>query len=230
MRRQTLSRCLALSLLAAFLTPPATPAQTQERKAAPPEAHDVKGGCPSPVVNLTIAAGTTPNVYKPDFPQVLFNGQTAGLNDLIANRPFLHTFEWKKDDRCCRITQARLTVKMKSNDHGTPGGPNAANDGIYIVHNQLVVAPFSEAVYIPPPPPSFPIGHPSFKQWTLLPSGSSAPALANLNAYRRLSFYVQDDTRVESATLQLWGCCLGGPVKDATEQGIVADTQKQKQK
>jgi hypothetical protein len=115
---------------------------------------------------------------------------------------------------------------MKANEPGTLNGSDASNDGIAIMHAGLSVLPFNEKVYLPPVPLPFPAGQPAFKQWTLWPSGPSAAALANLNMYRRLSIYVQDDTRVESVTLQLWGCCLSGPRKDATEEGITAETQK----
>jgi hypothetical protein len=223
MRRQTITRhsALALLLLVASFTPPAVLAQTQERKVAPP--HEVPvliSGCPSPVTNLTLTA-TTPNVFNADFPQTLFNGQQfAWLNHPGINKPFLYTFQWKREERCCQISKAILTVKMKANEEGTPGGFNASNDGIAIMHLGSSVLPFSQVVYTPPPT-SFPAGHPSVKQWTL-----TGAALANLNSYRRLSMYVQDDTRVESATLQLWGCCLSALQTGGAQEAITAQSQK----
>lgn len=222
MRRETIIRYLASSLLVAGFTLPSVPAQTQERKVAPPhEVPVVISGCPSPITNLTLTA-TTPNVFNADFMPGQLSAPRAWLNDPATNKHFLYTFQWKKEERCCQISKAILTVKMKANQSGAPGNSDASNDGISIMHLGSVVPTFSQAVYVPPPT-LFPTGHPSVKQWTL-----TGAALANLNANRRLSLDVQDDTKVESVTLQLWGCCLSGPRKDATEESITAETQKNK--
>jgi hypothetical protein len=218
MRRQTITRhtALALLLVASFALP-AVLAQTQERRPAPQEVPIEKGECPGPINNLTLTA-TTPNVFNADFPLALFNGQQfAWLNHPGINKPFLYTFELKRAERCCQISKALLIVKMKANQAGTPGGADAGNDGIAIMHNRNSVLPFSQAVYTPP----VGVGQPSVKNWWLY-----GAALANLNMNRRLSIYVQDDTRVESATLQLWGCCLSPPRGGATEEAITADSQK----
>jgi hypothetical protein len=221
MRRQTITRhsALALLLLVASLAPPAVLAQTQERKVAPPsEVPVLISGCPSPVTNLTLTA-TTPNVFNADFMPGQLSAPRAWLNDPAINKHFLYTFQWKKEERCCQISKAILTVKMKANQSGTPGSPDASNDGIAIMHLGSSVPPFSEAVYTVPPP--FSAGHPSVKQWTL-----TGAALANLNATRRLSLDVQDDTKVESVTLQLWGCCLSGPQTGGAQEAITAESQK----
>lgn len=218
MQRQTLRRHLAHSLLVASLmlaAVPVTPQERQERK-VPGDAVAIPIGqnsCPNPV-SLTLTA-TTPYVENSDFNATQLGAPRAWLNDPASNKSFLYTFRWNQDLRCCEITRAVLTVRMKSNQGGTSGtSPDAGNDGIAIMHTGNVVPPYSQAVYMPsvasPPVASspavtypFPVGQPSVKTWTL-----QGQALANLNANRRLSIYVQDDTTVQSATLQIWGCCL----------------------
>lgn len=222
MRRQTITRFAALTLsLLAGLSLTAVPArpQEQERKAAPQEVPAIiKGTCPSPVAQTLTA--TTPNVHNADFTPAQLSAPRAWLNDPAPNKHFLYSFSWPKPQRCCQITKAILTVKLKANQPGTPGAANAINDGISIMHLGNVVAPFSQAVYTPPPA-SFPAGHVSVKQWTL-----TGAALANLNANFPLSLAVQDDHQVTSATLQLWGCCLSGPKGDVAEEVTTAHSEQ----
>lgn len=167
----------------------------------------VKGGCPKPIA-LTLTA-TTPNVYNADFTPGMLALPRAFLNDPAPNKAFLYTFQWKSEQRCCEITSAILTVKMKANQAGTKDGSNAGNDGIAIVHGNPV-PPFSEPVHSPLPVPP---GHVATKSWTL-----SGQALSNLKANHRLSFYVQDDTMVQSATLKIYGCCLTTPRQSSVEE------------
>lgn len=220
MQRRTLKRFLAYSLLVASLALAAASAKPQERQAQPLNGAVpiVKGECPRPIA-LTLTAGT-PYVDKADFTPDQLKGNIAGLGNLVSNKSFLHTFQWKQDERCCEITRAVLTVKMKSNQPGYSLSDNqAGNDGIAIMHAQAAVQPYSQAVYGGFPGPvsgapavtyPFPVGQPSVKTWTL-----TGQALQNLKTNRRLSIYVQDDTTIESATLQIWGCCLSTQQKEA---------------
>lgn len=218
MQRQTLRRYLAYSLLVASLMLAAVPARMQERQEGkvPGDVVAIPIGqtsCPKPVA-VTLTA-TTPYADSTDFTPGQFAAPRAWLNDPASNKSFLYTFRWTQDQRCCEITRAVLTVRMKSNQGGmSKTSPDAGNDGIAIMHTGNVVPPYSQAVYIssvvPAPVASspavtypFPAGQPSVKTWTL-----QGQALANLNMNRRLSIYVQDDTTVQSATLQIWGCCL----------------------
>ncbi|HEX8492545.1 MAG TPA: hypothetical protein VF658_06860 [Pyrinomonadaceae bacterium] len=147
----------------------------------------------------------------------------------MSNRKFLHTFQWKRPGRCCEITRAVLTVKMKSNQVGhKPPTSDAGNDGIVILHMGSVVLPYSQLVYsapapllnsFPTPAYPFPVGQPSTKQWTI-----TGTALSNMNQFQRLSIYVQDDTTVLSATLQIWGCCLSTPKGTTTDQTLPTDS------
>jgi len=155
--------------------------------------------CPAPI-NLTLTAAT-PNVFKGDFTAAQLGNYQASLNYSGTDKQYLHTFEWKRRHRCCQITKAVLTVRVKALLSGqSNSSSDAGNDGITLMHLGASVPPYSERVYSSWP---FPAGQLATKTWNL-----TGTALANLNANSRLSFAVQDDTMVQSATLQLTGCCL----------------------
>jgi len=156
--------------------------------------------CPSPI-NITLNANT-PSVLNADFlPGQLTTSQTA-LNFTGTDRHYVHTFQWKQEHCCCQITDALLTVQMKANQGGSATGSDAGNDDITLM--ALGVVLLSERVYIHPPV-NFPFnaGQTATKTLHLSPA-----ALVMMNANHRLSFDVEDDTSVTSATLQLTGCCL----------------------
>ncbi|HEY0005903.1 MAG TPA: hypothetical protein VGB17_14065 [Pyrinomonadaceae bacterium] len=188
------------ALIATFLLG-AVSALAQERKIPMGEevALPVKGGCPKPIA-LTLNA-TTPNVINTDFNAVQLAAPRAVLNDPLSDKSFLYSFRWISEQRCCEITKAVLTVKLKANQPGqSKTSSDAGNDGIAIMHAGSVVLPFSEPVYSSWP---FSVGQTATKTWNL-----TGAALSNLNSTGTLSLYVQDDTSVVSATLQIYGCCL----------------------
>ena len=207
MHSETLKRFLAYSLLLAVLALPAASVKPQQRQGPPKdELPIVKGDCPKPITNLTLTATSPTSFVAADFNA----GQLAGpqmttLGDKSNDKHFLYTFQWKREERCCQITKAILTVKMKSNQSGqSKNSPDAGNDQIAIMSNGNLVPPYNELIYMGPPPAwSFNVNQPATKTWPL-----NQTALNNINASGDLSFVVGDDTRVESATLQLWGCCL----------------------
>ncbi|MEK6336012.1 MAG: hypothetical protein AABM67_13870 [Acidobacteriota bacterium] len=221
MQRQTLKRFLGYSLVVASFALLATSAKPQERKAPPNnELPIVKGDCPHPIA-LTLTAANPTNFVAADFAPAQVNAQhMTGLGDTSINKNFLYTFQWKREQRCCQITKAILTVKMRSNQSGQSGNSDASNDGIAMMHLGNVVAPYNEAIYSNVTKP-FVLGTPASKTWTL-----NAAALNNINTSGNLSFAVQDDTRVESATLQLWGCCLSTPRPEASEQSSIKSSPK----
>src|ERR1043165_4842767 len=89
-----------------------------QRKPNPDEVKPVPitNSCPQPV-SITLNA-TTPNVFNGDFNGTQLGGPRAWLNDPAPNKSFLYTFQWQRDERCCEITRAVLTIKMKSNQPG----------------------------------------------------------------------------------------------------------------
>jgi hypothetical protein len=160
--------------------------------------------CPAPI-NLTLNANAA-SVFPGDFlPGQLSTSETA-LNDPGTDRHYVHTFQWKREHRNCQITDAWLTVQMQANQGGTtPTSSDAGNDNITVMALGAVVLPYNERVYLHPPV-NFPFsaGQTATKTWHL----NGASVLASINANNRLSFDVEDDTMVKSATLRLTGCCL----------------------
>lgn len=222
MHSKTLKRFLAYSLLLASLALPAVSARQQERpdrKAQPSyELPAAAAECPKPIA-LTLTAKNPPFFVAADFsPAQVAAPHMSGLGDLSINKNFLYTFQWKRDQRCCQVTKAILTVNMKANQSGQAGGSDASNDGIAIMHNGTVVAPYNEAIYSNVTKP-FPLGQPVTKSWALNPA-----ALNIINTTGNLDFAVQDDTGVVSATLQLWGCCLSTQAGPATEPAAITNS------
>src|SRR3954447_6997383 len=126
MRNQTTVCNVFAPLLAAALLLTAGPmfAQAQERTVAGgAEAIALPGpaACPAPF-SVTLNANT-PYVLPSDLPRGA-NYQT-GLNSTEADKAYFHTFVWKHEHRCCQITSAVLTVKMKALQ---PGQSNTSSD------------------------------------------------------------------------------------------------------
>ena len=152
--------------------------------------------CPAPLT-VTLNA-TSPHVLTSDFNAGQLAGPRGWLNDPAINKLFLYTFVWKSESRCCQITRGVLTVKMKANQAGqSKTSSDAGNDAFSVMSGGTAL--FSRLVYTPWP---FPAGKLTTVTWTLTPA-----ALAAINA-GHLSIFEEDDTMVQSATLQLWGCCL----------------------
>lgn len=160
---------------------------------------DSKGGCPNPI-SETINVGP-PNLGSFRADQLAL--PRAWLNDSATNKAFLGTFQWKPKFRCCEITRATLTVNMKSNSAGTSATTrDAGNDTIGVMVGGVGALPQPGGqVYTGPFP--FPAGTLVTKTFNI-----TGTALANLDSGGGLSFVVQDDTMVTSATLTLSGCCL----------------------
>lgn len=204
MRNQTVVRNVFALLLAAAMLLGAAPllAQAQERAVATEAQAIVLPGpstCPAPF-SVTLNANT-PNVLVSDVPRGA-NYQTS-LNYTQPDKGYVHTFVWKHEQRCCQVTGAVLTVKMKALQPGqSNSSSDAGNDNIAIVHGGQVVQPFNERIYNGINHP-FPAGQLATKTWTL-----NGAALGILNSTGTLTFYVEDDTSVLSAELKLTGCCL----------------------
>jgi hypothetical protein len=127
---------------------------------------------------------------------------TTQLGYNKADTAYLHTFVWKRGRRCCQVVKAVMNVQMTALLGGSnpPGGNDSGNDNISIIHAGMPIPPFNKRIYTPPP---FQAGHTASQSWNL-----TGTALADLNANGYLTLYVEDDTQVNSATLQLTICCL----------------------
>ncbi len=138
------------------------------------------------------------NICPTDFGAIALLAPRAGLGETSHSKFFLCTFRWDFIDEEYAINRALLTVKMKANLAGASmNDPAAGDDTIAIVRGGVPMAGYNDHVYSNWP---FAAGQPAIRSWSL-----TGRALANLNADRRLSFMVQDDTMVHAATLELWG-------------------------
>ena len=111
--------------------------QEQGRAVVPVEAPAAAIGrlqlCPAPI-SLTLTAAT-PNVVKGDFTAAQLSNYQTSLNYSGTDKQYLHTFEWKRQHRCCQITKAVLTVRVKALLNGqSNSSSDAGNDGIALMH------------------------------------------------------------------------------------------------
>ncbi|HVG07246.1 MAG TPA: hypothetical protein VNM67_06035 [Thermoanaerobaculia bacterium] len=160
--------------------------------------------CPKPyqqhVVNLTAPppAGATPHL--PDFPATCVMGWEPIFGGTTQNKCFRHTFTWKSPKPECRCWSAQLTIRYQAL---FPGANASDNDNI---------AFFSGGVPVPGTvQPLYTGGAPAGQILT-----KTIPVSCDLLKNNRLSFLVQDDTSVISATLRIVYCC--GPCPKGEEE------------
>lgn len=148
--------------------------------------------CPSP--NPIHLAAQAPAAATPssEFPATCSAGWEPKFGGTTIDRCFKHTFTWKLPSvDCCQCvegTNNTLTIQYKSLESSIP-----SNDQWYILKGSTVVA--SGQLYSGPPPPG-----------TLT---KTIPLKCDwLTKNNHLNFYVQDDTSVTSATLNVAFCCV----------------------
>lgn len=200
MQSKTQKRYLAYLLLLAVFALSAASASSQERRPLPNnEGPITNAACPKTIA-LTLTANPA-TVVPGDFSSAQLAAQ-VGFNYPGANKHVLGIFAWKTEYRCCQITRAVLTVKVKAIQGGQNStSPDAGNDGIAIMQAPGVALQ-SQPLYSPSQYPV--IAGQVYTTQVIL----NAAALNNLSIFGQTSFAVQDDSSVQSATLQLWGCCL----------------------
>jgi hypothetical protein len=158
--------------------------------------------CPHPYTQALRSPGTPQG--GPDFPAAWAGHYASGLNSATPNHIFGYTFHTKfpsPEKACCEITAAVLTIVVKC----IPDIPT--NDSWGIVHNGVGV-----------PGAGGPIGWttnnckaPQDMQTKTITWNATPAVLAMMNASAtdpHLSFFVQYDTAVVSASLQISGCCV----------------------
>lgn len=180
---------LGAIMLGGFLTASATTAQVARRPlpAMP---------CPNPTAQQM--SMTAPVVMNADFSAAALAAPRAGINDPAPNKLFLHTFRWDSP-ACCLITAAYLTVVTRANQAGGATGSNAGNDTIGLALNGSSIPGMAGPIYS---------GAVTLNQQTTKTFVVNAAGLAAMNTNNRLSFAVQDDTRVLSADLRIERCCI----------------------
>ncbi len=152
--------------------------------------------CPTPTAQLLQMS--VPVVVTADFPPTVLAAPRAGINDSALDKYFLHSFVWQPPP-CCQIISATLTVTMRANFAGYLPTAGPGNDNIGLYANGGLLAGMGGTLYTVP----FPANFTTTKTIAINPAG-----LAAMNANGRLSFVVQDDTAVLSASLQISRCCV----------------------
>jgi hypothetical protein len=149
--------------------------------------------CPSPVhITQTVSSPTAAAPYGPDFPAA-YQAPSPPFGSTASNRIFRHTFRWRPKGDCCQNVSGRLTVRYRALAGGPAGSSTSANDGMGLFVNGTNVGGqmlYSGAVTT---------GQVGTKTFALTPA-----MLANY----RVSFLLQDDSTVISASLQVDACCV----------------------
>lgn len=154
--------------------------------------------CPNPTyetINMT-----TPTPVTTDFRADMLAIVRAGVNDSAPNKFFLHTFQWKPP-MCCKIMSATMTIVMRANQPSTAAtSSDSGNDSMGVMASGVAFPGLNGPVYT-----AFPV---AMDQSTTRVYNMTPAAIAAMNANNQLSFYVQDDTRVLSAQLNISRCCV----------------------
>jgi hypothetical protein len=151
--------------------------------------------CPSPYpVHLTAQApaAATPSS---EFPSTCSEGWGPNFGGTKIDRCFKHTFTWKLPNvDCCQCVEGTNNTLLLQYKALESGASASSNDQWYILKGSTVVA--SGQLYSSPPTP----GQPFTK---------TIPLKCDwLTKNNHLNFYVQDDTSVTSATLNVAFCCV----------------------
>jgi hypothetical protein len=151
--------------------------------------------CPTPR-HVTLTA-STPSANMADFPANCSAGYEQNLGGTTPNRCYIHTFNLPvSGELCCQCVESKknfLTITYKALQPGPPNSPTSANDTWGIVGGP------SGPLYVPPVG-----GGPPWQRTKTIP----VTCAMLKNNPLRLSFAVQDDTSVTSATLDVDLCCV----------------------
>jgi hypothetical protein len=152
-------------------------------------------GSQQQVINLTAPPPVTATPYLPDFPTTSCSaGFEPKFGGTTADRCFRHTFTWKTPGPECHCLSGELTLKYKALQGGPAGSASSANDTVAIFSGGSVVAGTSQALYS---------GTVTTGQIVTKTIRLTCDMLKN----NRLSFLLQDDTAITSATLHVVYCC-----------------------
>lgn len=191
-------RLLVFGLVAALVGIAST-AATAEDGYKPDSTKNVPCPHPSEVTLVLRKPFVEPKDFPGAPPPVL-----AGVNDPSSDKPFRHTFTWTQPKEfCCEIVSATLTVSLIANK----GQPENDSIGIYSQNGPTGMGGYIYAgsANLPgsPAPSSVPVGTAKTIIWPI-----NAATLATMNQNHRLSFGVQDDSRVTAASLTILACCV----------------------
>lgn len=153
--------------------------------------------CPDPQYQTIATDNAAPQQNQ--FSPAVWAVPHANRNDPTPNRMFLHTFQWK-DEKCCEVMRATLTVRVRSLSGATSRtASDAGNDSMSLWHNGAALAGAGGFIW----PLGTPAGTVSTRTIVLTPA-----MLAAINSNNMLSLAVQDDTAVEALQVELHRCCI----------------------
>jgi hypothetical protein len=114
----------------------------------------------------------------------------------VINKAFRDTFHFKITSKCCQWNSGTLTVTYKALQSGPKGSSTSADDSRSVNYLGASVPGTGGYVYT-----TFPV-----TAGTTVTTSYTIPA--DIVASGRVSFSLQDDSAVVSATLVVTGCCL----------------------
>lgn len=193
-----LTLALAFVALGVLLSPSAA----QEERKVPSEPITPVELCPRPSqqqpINLTASAPSAATPNPADFPATCGTGWEPKFGGTAINKCFRHTFTWKAPRPECRCLSGELTIRYKALQGGPANSASSANDVMYIYSGGSAVAGTNQQLYT-----------------GAVTTGQAGTKTIRLNCdmlrNSRLSFLVQDDTSVTSATLRVVYCCSPCP-------------------
>jgi hypothetical protein len=177
-----------------------------------PQPIDGNVPCPDPkTITLTAPPPSAANVDPSQLPASLINPPNAEPNfgGTTPDKVFRHTFQFKlPENKCCQCTNVTLTLKLKALlDASDPNhsAADASNDKWYIYKNGELCGSSGFTGY------GWVYDKPT-KQGTVITKTIRIPCecLAVHGNAGKLTFVIQDDTSVQSATLTGNGCCVKG--------------------
>lgn len=162
--------------------------------------------CPDPqTITQTATAPSAAVVDPSQLPSNLVAPPNAEPNfgGTSANRVFRHTFQFKlPNNKCCQCTSATLVLRLRALQDAmdpTHTDTYSSNDKWYIYKNGQLCS--YGWVY------DYPV-----KKDTAISKKINVPCdcLAKAGGAGKLTFVIQDDTSVQSATMTVKGCCVKG--------------------
>jgi hypothetical protein len=190
---------LVLAIVALGILP--GPSAAQEERTALSQPVPPIELCPKPsrqqAINLTASAPSPATPTAADFPTSSCSaGWESNFGGTTSDRCFKHTFTWKAPGPECRCLAGELTIRYKALQGGPAGSSSSANDTVAIFSGGTVVPGTSQALYS------------GSGAVTTGQTGTKTIRLScDMLRNNRLSFLVQDDTSVTSATLHIVYCC-----------------------
>ena len=162
--------------------------------------------CPDPqIINLSASAPSAAFIDSTQFPPP--SNPEPNFGGTTSNRVFQHTFQFKlPENKCCQCTGVTLTLKLKAlqDAFDPPNTPphstsNASNDKWYIYKDGKLCGSTDGWVYDNP-----------VSQGTVITKTIRVPCecVAYSGGVGKLTFVIQDDTSVLSATMNARGCCV----------------------